>query len=102
MGRLKGSKNKPKNLPVVSDIVPGGLGTMTIGGQEREVLATKSDFTKGSLTFTLGAKKETKTVTEDVEAEVIESRTNYTPAPKATYDPYSNPRFKSKNGLDKK
>jgi hypothetical protein len=34
-------------------ILPGGLGTINIGGEEKEVVQISSDFRKGTLTITL-------------------------------------------------
>lgn len=55
---------------VKSDILAGGIGTMTVNGLTREITAIEKTG-NGSTTLTIGAIKKEVIVTEDAECEVV-------------------------------
>lgn len=65
-------KNKIQNSEF---ILKGGLGSININGKESKIIASKSDYMKGSLTLTIIGSEYFRlnncSLTEDIECEVI-------------------------------
>ena len=55
---------------VKSDVLAGGIGTMSVNGLTRDITAIKTNV-NGSVTLTIGAIKKHEIVTEDAECEVV-------------------------------